>query len=146
MIEPSLPDLIRAAGGLVWRKTPHGLEILLIHRQRYADWSLPKGKLKPGESWQEAALREVLEETGLRTVVGDLAGDVFYYLNGCPKIVLYWNMTVVEADRNRQPQAENAAEVDALQWVSIPLALEQLSYRDERQLVQRASLAQGKLA
>ena len=59
-------DTVQAAGGVVWRRRDDQIQVLLVHRPKYDDWSLPKGKLEPGETHQEAALREVREETGLR--------------------------------------------------------------------------------
>ena len=83
-VEPARPDEveltgpIRAAGGVLWRLSTDGAEILLIHRPRYDDWTLPKGKLKVHESWETAALREVLEETGYRASIMSFAGPVTY--------------------------------------------------------------------
>jgi len=66
----ALSDVILAAGGLVWRNSPRGREIALVHRPKYDDWTLPKGKLDPGESWQDGAVREVEEETGFDVRLG----------------------------------------------------------------------------
>jgi 8-oxo-dGTP pyrophosphatase MutT (NUDIX family) len=70
------PAVVPAAGAVVLRNGPKGSEVLLVHRPRYDDWSFPKGKLDPGESVHEAAVREVEEETGVRVVVTGLAGFV----------------------------------------------------------------------
>src|ERR1051325_4813787 len=85
-------DLIRAAGALLWQGTPGRRLVALVHRQRYNDWTLPKGKLKKGESWHQAALREVKEETGYDAQILGFAGAVSYEVNGRPKIVRYWHM------------------------------------------------------
>ncbi len=69
-----MAKLIRAAGGLLWRETARGLEIMLVHRERYDDWSLPKGKLNKEERWEDAALREVLEELAYRSSWVSLPG------------------------------------------------------------------------
>ena len=85
---------IHAAGGVLRRPSVAGPEILLVHRPRYDDWSLPKGKLKTGESWEAAALREVFEETGYRSIITSFAGPVRYQVKSKPKIVLFWSMQV----------------------------------------------------
>ena len=59
------PSLVRAAGGVVWRETATSVEVLVVHREQYDDWTLPKGKLDPGETWEQAAVREVFEELSL---------------------------------------------------------------------------------
>ena len=123
--------VIEAAGGLLWRHTPTGPQIALIHRARYDDWSLPKGKRDPGESWQETALREVYEETGCRAELTGYAGSVAYTVNGCAKVVLFWHMGVVGDD-----ELKENAEVDALRWTSLDQALELMSYPIERKLLQ----------
>jgi 8-oxo-dGTP diphosphatase len=127
------PALIRAAGGLVWRQGDGGREILLVHRPRYDDWSLPKGKLLEGERWQAAALREVCEETGYTARLEGFAGVAFYYVEGTPKLVLFWNMSPVEG----HPSAREAAkeEVDAWAWLSAGQALARMDYPEERALV-----------
>lgn len=132
--------LIGAAGGLLWRAAPAGRELLLVHRSRYDDWALPKGKLKPGETWAAAALREVREETGYTAQLGAFAGVVSYLHKSRPKVVLFWNMTV--ADERRGPL--DAGEVAEAVWLPAPRALKRLAYADERRLVRdnlRAPLA-----
>ena len=70
---------VKASGGVVWRRAPGGApELVVVHRPRYDDWSLPKGKLDPGETWEEAALREVEEEVGLRCRLGAELPPVYY--------------------------------------------------------------------
>ena len=68
-VDPDAAE-VKAAGGVVWRHGEGGVEIVVAHRPRYDDWSLPKGKLDKGESWEQAALREVEEEVGLRCRLG----------------------------------------------------------------------------
>ena len=94
-IKISRNDVILAAGGLVWRDGAGDRELAIVHRPVHRDWTLPKGKLDPGESWQDAALREVLEETGLKCELGVFAGGATYLTSRGPKVVLYWHMTVL---------------------------------------------------
>jgi 8-oxo-dGTP pyrophosphatase MutT (NUDIX family) len=124
--------MIQAAGGLVWRQGPGGRELALIHRRRYQDWSLPKGKLKNGESWKQAALREVQEETGCKALLGDFAGQIDYEVRGTPKRVLFWHMQVVD-----ECQFSPNEEVDAIEWLPPDLALSWLNYAGERTLLSR---------
>jgi 8-oxo-dGTP diphosphatase len=116
--------VIRAAGGVVVRD---GL-VLLVHRARYDDWSLPKGKLEPGETWEDAALREVWEETGVRCTLGAFLGSTHYSVDGKPKEVRWWAMTA-------DGEAHASNEVDAVQWVTPDEAREVLSYDWERELL-----------
>ena len=88
----AVSDEIRAAGGLVVRDG----EVLIVHRPRYEDWSLPKGKLDPGESWEQAALREVEEEAAVRCRLVRELPPVQYVNQGRPKRVRYWLMELVE--------------------------------------------------
>ena len=101
-------------------------KVLVVHRPRYDDWSLPKGKLRLGESWEQAALREVEEETGLRCELGELAGTTRYGL----KEVRYFRMTA-----QGEPVAQN--EVDEVRWLPIPEAASLLSYERDVELVSR---------
>jgi 8-oxo-dGTP diphosphatase len=116
--------LVRAAGGLLERDGC----VLLVHRPKYDDWSLPKGKLETGESWEECALREVEEETGLRCTLGDEAGRTHYQVADGPKEVRYFWMTV---DGDARPQNE----IDDVRWVAIADAADLLSYDFDRELV-----------
>jgi len=120
-------QLVKAAGGLVLRDG----QVALVHRPRYDDWTLPKGKLDPGESFEDAALREVEEETGLRCRLGPELAPVTYRDNrGRPKLVRYWLMEV-EADPGFEPNDE----VDDLRWVALGDAEGVLSYARDIKLV-----------
>jgi 8-oxo-dGTP diphosphatase len=126
--------VILAAGGLVWEGNPWESRIGLIHRSRYGDWCLPKGKLGPGESFEEAAVREVLEETGRRATLGRFAGVVHYWVGESPKVVLFWHMTVAE-DEGFQP----GEEVAEFSWFTVPAALQRLDHHAERELLSSRS-------
>jgi 8-oxo-dGTP diphosphatase len=116
---------VRAAGGVVVRDG----RVLLVHRPRYDDWTLPKGKLDAGESWQEAARREVEEETGLRCELGEEAGRTSYLDGrGREKEVRYYRMTA-----DGEPFAQN--EVDEVRWVPLAEAADLLSYPHDRELL-----------
>jgi 8-oxo-dGTP diphosphatase len=117
---------IRAAGGVVL----HDGRVAVVHRPRHEDWSLPKGKLDPGESWEQAALREVHEECGLRCALLDELPPSAYAVAGRPKRVRWWTMRVL-ADDGFSPSEE----VDELRWLAPAAAIELLTYADDRALV-----------
>ncbi|MBM3144566.1 MAG: NUDIX hydrolase [Chloroflexi bacterium] len=123
-------DVIEAAGGLLWRETPSGRELALIHRRKYDDWTLPKGKRDPGERWQDTALREVFEETGCRATLKSFAGSTAYTVKGVAKVVLFWNMETAE-DGDFQANDE----VDRLVWLPVEKALLEMSHETERSLL-----------
>lgn len=127
---PASPDVFQSAGGLIWRQSAKGKRLAVIHRPQHDDWTLPKGKLEPGESWRQAALREAFEETGCQVVIETFAGCVCYMTNKAPKVVLFWNMKAIEAE-----QFHANKEVDQLQWLTAEEAIVLLSYQDERELV-----------
>lgn len=132
MTGPSGAEGIRAAGGLLWRRTPGGRQIAVIRRSRHADWTLPKGKLEAGESWDEAALREVLEETGYRARITGFAGVVAYQVDGRLKVVRFWHM---EAGRDA-PVSALDPEVSRVEWLPVEEALRRLSYPLERAVLE----------
>jgi 8-oxo-dGTP diphosphatase len=124
-------DTVLAAGGVVRRAGDAGDEIAVVHRPRYDDWSLPKGKLEPGESAESGALREVEEETGLRCRLGRELTPVHYRdRHGRPKQVRYWMMEPIDQARF---VANN--EVDELRWCSPRDAAALLTYNHDRRLV-----------
>ena len=121
---------VAAAGGVVVREGRDGPEVALVHRPKYDDWSLPKGKLDPGESWEEAALREVEEETGLRCELGDELQPARYRdRKGRDKLVRWWLMRPLDGE------FEPTDEVDELRWLGREAALELLDYDHDRELV-----------
>ncbi|HEX8769535.1 MAG TPA: NUDIX hydrolase [Acidimicrobiales bacterium] len=124
-------DLVRAAGGVVRRAGPGGeTEVLLVHRPKYDDWTIPKGKLDPGESDLEAALREVEEETGLQCdIVRELPGVSYTDRDGRDKTVRYWEMTPVAG------QFVPNHEVDEARWLPVADALNLLTYPRDREVL-----------
>jgi 8-oxo-(d)GTP phosphatase len=119
-----MTDEIHAGGAVVWRPGP---EVLLVHRPRYDDWSLPKGKQEPGEHIAVTAVREVAEETSVRAVLGPHLRSVSYEVRGLPKQVDYW------AARADAAKADN--EVDAVAWLPVEQALDRLSYPRDQDVV-----------
>jgi 8-oxo-dGTP diphosphatase len=119
-------DRIEAAGGVVVRDG----QVLLVHRPRYDDWTFPKGKLDSGEGFEDAALREVEEETGVRCSLGRELPATRYEVNGRPKLVRYWLMT---------PRGETMFlpndETDELRWVTPDEALRLLTYDRDRDVL-----------
>jgi 8-oxo-dGTP pyrophosphatase MutT (NUDIX family) len=119
-------ERIEAAGGVVMRDG----EVALVHRPRYDDWTLPKGKLGPGESFEDAAVREVEEETGIRgRLVRELPATT-YNVTGRPKVVRYWLMDV-EHEGSFVPNDET----DQLRWVPADEALRLLTYDRDRDVL-----------
>jgi 8-oxo-dGTP diphosphatase len=119
---------VEAAGGVVLDDEGR---VAIVHRPRYDDWSLPKGKLDAGETFEEAAVREVEEETGMHCSLADELDPVRYRDNkGRPKVVRYWLMQV-EDDPGFVPNDE----VDELRWVTPGEAAELLSYPHDAELV-----------
>ncbi|MBL7496974.1 NUDIX hydrolase [Frankia sp. CNm7] len=128
--------VVRAAGGVVWRPAAGGgTEIVLVHRPRYDDWSLPKGKVDDGETWLAAAVREVDEETGLQVEVGAPLGDVAYQVRRhgavAGKVVRYWALRATGGVFTPNE------EVDELRWLPPAAATALLSYDLDREIVER---------
>ena len=127
---PPLSDIVRAAGGIVARDVGDGLEVLVVHRPRYEDWSFPKGKVESGESDEECALREVEEETGLVCALGEeLPSTSYDDTAGLPKRVRYWRM------RATAGELHFAHEVDDARWLSVERAAALLTYERDRRLL-----------
>ena len=127
-----------AAGGIVWRKrAPSGrpeprVDLLLIHRPRYDDWSFPKGKSDPGESLQATATREIAEETGARVRLGHPLGELSYPVSDGLKSVTYWAARLVGEQEPFTPNKE----VDEIRWVGIREARRLLTYRHDSVLLE----------
>lgn len=129
----AFPRVVQAAGGVILREG----RVCVIHRPDYEDWSLPKGKLDDGETHEDAALREVHEETGLRCTLGaELSPQQYTDRKGRPKVVRWWAMTV-DADDGLTPSDE----VDELRWITPAEAERLLDYEHDRALVREALAA-----
>ena len=130
MAELDSDGRVRAAGGVI----EYDGRVCVIHRPKYEDWSLPKGKLDPGEEWKAAALREVREETGLvARCEAELTPHEYVGRKGRPKLVRWWRMTVEEL----APFVVND-EVDERRWVTPAEAERLLDYEHDRALVREA--------
>lgn len=118
---------VRAAGGVVWREHRGEIEILLVHRPQYDDWTIPKGKADSADETDEAcALREVEEETGLACRLGhELAAVQYLDRVGRTKVVRYWAMT-------SDGEAEARNEIDEVRWLPTAQARQLLSYDRDR--------------
>ena len=138
-MQPMDPDSaeVKASGGVVWRRgVGNEPELVVVHRPRYDDRSLPKGKLDGGESWEDAALREVFEEVGLRCRLGEELTPVSYRDNkGRAKVVRYWLMEPEDGVARFEPNDE----VDEMRWVDADEAERLLSYPHDAALVRRAA-------
>jgi 8-oxo-(d)GTP phosphatase len=124
---------VLAAGAVLWRSNGHASspEIAIIHRPRYDDWSLPKGKVDPGETEPVTAVREVHEETGYSSHLGRRLTAVSYPVEEGIKKVRYWAARGV--DGNFSPNAE----VDELKWLPVAEAIKQLEYPHDRKVLRR---------
>ncbi|MFI5931364.1 NUDIX domain-containing protein [Actinoplanes sp. NPDC051494] len=128
---------VRAAGGVVWRPAGDGVEICVVHRPYLSDWSLPKGKLDGAEHTLAAAVREVLEETGVRAEPQmRLPGLAYRMPSGVPKTVDFWLMRAGDGPHGA-PQ--DPSEVDEVLWLSPADAVDRLSYPDDRNLVEHVA-------
>jgi len=133
-LAPEPDQLVRAAGGVILRQGRGGRpELLLVHRPRYDDWTLPKGKANRGESDEACAVREVEEETGLRCELGDeVAVSEYEDSAGRPKRVRYFAMTPPEG-----VEAAPQNEIDAVRWLALDDAMESLTYARDRDVIRR---------
>jgi 8-oxo-(d)GTP phosphatase len=131
-MNPADDGVVEAAGGVVLRGTGRDLEVLVVHRVRHDDWSLPKGKLDPGERAEDAAVREVEEETGVRAELGAELPEVHYHVAQGPKRVRWFRMTPVAGDPAERPPDD---EVDVARWVPTDEAFMLLTYAQDSSLL-----------
>lgn len=130
-------DEIRAAGAVVWRDGPGGIHVAVVHRPKYDDWTLPKGKCEPGEHVLLTAVREVEEETGQRVILGRRLSPSYYKVDGRPKRVDYWAGHSVDPSAPFLP----GHEVDDLAWMPMAAAAQRLTY--DRDVAVLAEFAGG---
>ncbi|EAR24952.1 putative MutT family protein [marine actinobacterium PHSC20C1] len=135
MTAASTPVL--AAGIVCWRVVDGKPRVLLVHRTVHKDVSLPKGKLDPGETLPETAVREIYEETGLAVELGAPLGNVHYTLaNGRDKYVHYWSAEVNDHDLERARFTAND-EISSLEWLSLAKARKKVSYTHDMDVLDR---------
>jgi 8-oxo-dGTP diphosphatase len=136
ILEVTDVSVIRAAGGVVLRKARSGeTEIAVIHRPAYDDWTFPKGKVEPDETPEDAALREVREETGLRCeLVRPLGCTAYVDRRGRDKVACYWEMEV------RGGRFKPGIEVDKMLWLTVDQAVKRLTYGRDKTLLQQQDL------
>ena len=124
--------MIRAAGALLWRETQErAIEIALIHRPRYDDWTLPKGKIEEGETALQCAFRELVEETGIKASFTRQLGSIDYMENGEGKRVIFW---AAHCALNASTFIANE-EVDQLRWLPSEEAIELSTYQSDREMI-----------
>ena len=128
-----MSSAIIAAGSVIWRKVNGEVQIALVHRPRYDDWSLPKGKQDPGESTIACAYRETLEETNLKVSFGPYIGDIEYFVADGLKQVFYWSARLADDSPEFHPNDE----VDALEWYSISDAVEKVTRDSDREIIEK---------
>jgi 8-oxo-dGTP diphosphatase len=129
-----LSEVVRAAGGVVVRRAGAGVEVLLVHRPAYGDWTFPKGKADPGESDEDCAVREVEEETGLLCTLGrELPSTTYTDARGRPKLVRYWVMEAAGGELRFEH------EVDEARWVTPDAAAALLSYERDTDVLRGAT-------
>lgn len=131
--------IVNAAGGVVWRKRAGSgraeprVDVLVVHRPSYDDWTFPKGKVDPGEALQATAVREIAEETGLRVRLGPPLVQVSYPIAAGTKVVDYWSARAI--GETAEPFKPNK-EVDELRWVGVREARELLTYKHDIQVLE----------
>jgi 8-oxo-dGTP diphosphatase len=126
-----------AAGGLVWDGDGSDRRLAVVHRAKYEDWTLPKGRREKGETLVETALREAEEETGWKVVARRFAGSIGYLKEGHPKVTLLWHMKRGPVRRKGFP---NEKEIDEVVWLKSKQAIQRLSHPDEKDFVTRHCL------
>jgi 8-oxo-dGTP pyrophosphatase MutT (NUDIX family)/phosphohistidine phosphatase SixA len=138
---PALPGpiTVTAAGALCWRVRNHKLQVLLIHRPRYKDWSWPKGKIDAGETTPECAVREVREEVQVDVQLGIPLPTVHYRVPSGIKEVFYWAARLEDAE-----PVPDGSEVDDVKWCQVPEALTLLSNPSDREPLEKLVTAHSR--
>lgn len=127
---------VMAAGAVCWRLVDGKARILVVHRAQQQDISLPKGKVEPGETLPQTAVREIAEETGLSVSLGAPLGQVSYDLpSGRPKLVFYWSAEVSE-HALESAHFESNSEIEAIEWMPLAKARRKLSYAHDVDIVE----------
>lgn len=130
---PSTPPEVFAAGGVPWRRDGDTVQVMLVHRPRYDDWTLPKGKLDDHEDFATAATREVLEETGVSGALGEDLGEAHYVDHrGRHKVVRWWAIEALSV-----AVAEDTHEVDEQRWMTLDEARDLLTYLSDVEVLER---------
>lgn len=124
-------EVIQGAGVVLWRVNKKVTEIALVHRPKYDDWSLPKGKVESGETHLACAAREASEETGFAVVLGPEIGTAKYLAEGTPKEVRYWSAKAIGESKG----PSDTHEVDKVIWLSVPDAKKKVSVDDDREVI-----------
>jgi 8-oxo-dGTP pyrophosphatase MutT (NUDIX family) len=123
-------DIIYCAGGLVWRETQRGREVLLIRSRDDQGWKFPKGHIDESEGWDAAAQREVREETGYETAILDFAGFTRYLVKDRPKVVFYWHMEALG-----ESGFEPTDEIECCEWLTIGEAVDRLTFLNDKRFL-----------
>lgn len=136
-VRPRRVKVVQAAGGVLWRRHVDGaIELLIVFRSRYDDWSFPKGKLHRDESFAQAAQREIFEETGYDVSLGEPLGTINYeLLNGRAKEVRYWEVELPTGHEIDRLHLEQQDEITNIRWVGVDEARTLLSYESEVSLI-----------
>ncbi len=134
---PELNKPVLAAGAVLWRPGATGPEVAVIHRPRYDDWSLPKGKVDPGETEPVTAVREIQEETGFSSVLGRRLMSVSYPIEGGKKKVWYWSARADSSTTSFDAEFTPNDEVDKLVWLPVSEAITQVGYPADRKVLRR---------
>ncbi len=123
-----------AAGGIVEKQTSDGLKITIVYRERYGpEWSLPKGKINPDESLEDAALREVYEETSCIARIKRYVGTIDYLVEGIPKVVFFWIMSL-----EKENSFQESEETKQILWLSPKEAMKRLTHQNQRDILEKA--------
>lgn len=134
MNDPQGEWTILAAGGIIFRKDADGIKVLIVHRNRYNDYSLPKGKLDKKENFESAALREVFEETGYKTEITGISGAQSRYLGSKLKITVFFTMSIVDNTQYALNQNTDN-EVKETIWINVNDLSSVLSYPEQTELI-----------